>query len=258
MISGEIKYVLSDSLAYCVTFTLHSVKWWSRSKVDREVDASDFFKEAIWITAIESNVQNSYLCATIWVFALTHKTHIQTCQVVEVDWWDSSVYGSGVFENANQQTNHDSDLPVLLFYPTTCRGFIYTYWCMYYNYIDCFHSNARIAYATIATRFSGMDFRSKIESNRTWYIHSMSVGSIWTFQCTRQRHEYGQRAYKLSRIKPNTMFGNSFFDLWFAGSCDVFSHWHTHTLIQKPHEHWTCLDICLTSHLGTSEQQQPQ
>lgn len=26
---------------------------------------------------------------------------------------------NGVFVNANQQTNHDSDLPVLLFYPTT-------------------------------------------------------------------------------------------------------------------------------------------
>lgn len=41
---------------------------------------------------------------------------------------------------------------------------------------------------------------------------------FWTFECT------WARAYQI----PNTMFDTSFFDLWFAGSCDVFSHWHTH------------------------------
>lgn len=134
MISGEIKYVLSDSLAYCVTFTLHSVKWWSRSKVDREVDASDFFLKKQYELQQSNRMYKIHIsCATIWVFALTHTKHTYR----HARWLkltgsggDPSVHSSGVFENANQQTNHDSDLPVLLFYPTTCRGFIYTYWCM--------------------------------------------------------------------------------------------------------------------------------
>lgn len=136
----------------------------------------------------------------------THKFHILRTNICalalmfRIEWpW--------IFVNANQQTNHDSDLPVCSPYRLSqSKGFILM--CIS---SQCMYQNTQ---------------QSKIYS----YKHRSGA--------KRERRRESSVAHKR-----NTMLDISFFDLWFAGSqCE--SHWmwniFAHTSLLSIRHSWNC------------------
>lgn len=188
------------------------------------------------------------LCATTCVFAYA-RCVCSWGGSGEIHWYHQMlrIRRNGVFVNANQQTNHDSDLPVLLFYPTTGVQRVH------FIHIDaCTAISIRMHVASkyMCTQQFKLVFRAWIcrgkneLSNMLFPFNEYRVIrylmatllDIWVYILNERSHRARAHTHK-------TEYNVCYFIRWpmiCSVFCDMFSHWHKYPFATT----WTCLDIC--------------